>query len=103
MPYSSDRGIGLEARTGAVFQRTAWVWLSVLVWLVFGNGLALAQSSAPQIEIVQFGWQADGSLTPRGWNPVVVRASGASEPSARVQVTLELSVGSANQTFITPV
>jgi hypothetical protein len=67
------------------------------------SALAQPQSQGPQIEIRQFGWQADGTLTSRGWNPVLLRVSGANAPSARVQATLKLSVGSANQTFVTPV
>jgi hypothetical protein len=82
--------------------RTAWLALALLLWFGLRTPHALAQS-APQLEIRQFGWQADGTLTSRGWNPILLRASGADEAAARVQATLKLSVGSANQTFTTPV
>jgi hypothetical protein len=71
--------------------------------LLPASALAQQQQQGPQLEIRQFGWQADGTLTPRGWNPIVLRVGGVNEPTARVQATLKLSVGSANQTFITPV
>jgi hypothetical protein len=77
--------------------------LAVVASLALLPASALAQQAGPQIEIRQFGWQADGTLTSRGWNPILLRVSGANAPAARVQASLKLSVGSANQTFITPV
>jgi hypothetical protein len=87
----------------AALRRTAAVALAIVAWLAWLPASALAQPAGPQIEIRQFGWQADGTLTARGWNPILLRVSGVNEPAARVQASLKLSVGSANQTFITPV
>ena len=75
---------------------------ATLVWLVWLCPPAAAQTT-PQLELRQFGWQADGTLSPRSSNPVLVRVSGASDDTVRVQATLKMSVGSANQTFITPI
>jgi hypothetical protein len=76
--------------------------VALLASLALGPVGVAAQTAQAQLEIRQFGWSSDGTLTPRGWNPVVVRVSGASDATARVQVTLKLSSGSANQTFVTP-
>src|SRR5579864_5354334 len=102
MLYSSVGVRGLEARTGAAVRRTVGLAFAILACLALGPTSAQAQSQ-PQIEIRQFGWSASNLLTPRGWNPVVLRVSGANEPAARVQATLKISFGSASQTFITPV
>jgi hypothetical protein len=74
----------------------------LLCWLAW-QAPDVAAQSAPQLELRQFGWQADGTLSPRSWNPVLVRVSGAGDDTVRVQATLKMSTGSANQTFITPV
>jgi hypothetical protein len=76
------------------------LWLTSLT--AVGASSAAAQT-APQLELRQFGWQADGALSPRSWNPVLVRVSGVGDDTLRVQATLKMSSGSANQTFITPV
>jgi hypothetical protein len=99
MTYSCHLGIGLEASAGALRRLTYLVM--AIACITLSPATALADSA--QLEIVQFGWQSDGTLTPRGWNPILLRASGFNEASARVQVTLKLSFGSANQTFITPI
>jgi hypothetical protein len=73
-----------------------------LLWLVWQAPTATAQTT-PQLELRQFGWQADGTLGPRSWNPVLVRVRGADDDTLRVQATLKLVLGSTSQTFVTPV
>ncbi len=83
--------------------QTAITCLGVLILGLVWLAPTAAAQTTPQLELRQFGWQADGTLSPRSWNPVLVRVSGTGDDTLRVQATLKMSTGSANQTFITPV
>jgi hypothetical protein len=94
-----------NSAAGFVVSGMMRLFVALIILLIGAASSAHAQATA-RLQVRQFGWQGDGSLSSGSWNPVLVHVSGAAatnrfegragDAQARVLVVLKLAVSNGS-------